>query len=554
MLGTVIFVLLSGYVIALLAWHTLQRRLLATALGIHDLPLLVKVRRDEDKFDGTAVVCGGSIAGLLTARVCHAHFRKVLVVEPEAWAATEEARILGPWNQEPRRTRLLQRNSLHGSQPPFFAGMLHLFAKLEAECARARLKQVPPNICIQLPVNLTLYHRIEPYNARPHLSGRAWMVPERSLMANSLYTTRAALEKLLRRLVLDKELYPNISWMTGTVVGTSISPTDPLRIDKVVVRSEAGVVEEMPAMLVADCAGPARAGVKWLRRQGFEMDPLKITIDQKLRYSTMLFKMDEKLQERLPFPDELQRILGVYMFLEDINEETRRMGKAMFVIILVLFAGHYGAARAQPKTVDELPTYVQELRTLEPIPEWIFGIIDILREVQDTAIVSLVNPPPTTYVQYHLARELPVNFVALGDSVMTINPVFGEGCTKALRCVMVLQKQLLDHREISASFSSSFFEHLHIRTGWMWENTRTQDYGLPTTIPIPGESLSLGSFTRWYVKWFQRLAVTDSHAGRVMHDMVCGMSSPVDALHPHLIVKVCWAALTIGHKWRNHSS
>ncbi|KAK0474283.1 hypothetical protein IW261DRAFT_1341776, partial [Armillaria novae-zelandiae] len=40
-------------------------------------------RLPGDKFKGTAVICGGSIGGLIAARVCHDHFDDILIVEPE---------------------------------------------------------------------------------------------------------------------------------------------------------------------------------------------------------------------------------------------------------------------------------------------------------------------------------------------------------------------------------------------------------------------------------------------------------------------------------------
>ena len=55
-----------------------------------------------------------SIAGLVTARICHDHFEKVIIVEPETWLATEEG-----WRpeREPKtksRARVSQYQSPHG--------------------------------------------------------------------------------------------------------------------------------------------------------------------------------------------------------------------------------------------------------------------------------------------------------------------------------------------------------------------------------------------------------------------------------------------------------
>ncbi|KAJ7066142.1 hypothetical protein C8F01DRAFT_1122312 [Mycena amicta] len=546
MLFTALFLLVAVYSTLLLAWHVLRRRLLATVIGVPDLPLLKKAR-EGDKIDGTAVICGGSVAGLLTARICHGHFRKVLIIEPDAWVATEEARTVSGWNQGHPRTRILQWNSLHGSQPYLFSGMSHLFPKLETECEQAHIQ-------------------IAPHNPRFNISGLFWKIPHSSFkphLPKSMYTTRPALEKLLRRLVLDKDLYPSIELMTGTVTEVIPDPADASRICKVVVRNDQGAIRDISAALVADCTGPARAGMKWLARRGYggtsdgkNIDQLKISIDQKLRYCTMTFKMDQKFHSRLPFPDEFKHIKPVFTFLEDLNEETTRKGRAVFIITrkdewtLVVFTGHYGTTRPRPRTVEELKQYILDLHTVVPIPEWVLQLVHMLHEIEDTAIVSRVKVPPTTYVRYHLAAHLPSNFVALGDSVMTVNPLFGEGWTKALRCVMALQKVLLRTRTtIPGSFSREFFEEEHAKTDWMWENSRVQDYGFPTTVPVEGESLSSGAFIRWYVTWLQRLAVTDEHAGLAMYEAVCGFGSPVDALHPHLVAKVFWTALTSAKKW-----
>jgi hypothetical protein len=55
-----------------------------------------------------------SVAGLLTARVCHDHFERVLIVEAEAWVASEEGRKMDGWNQKLVRSRVAQYASLHG--------------------------------------------------------------------------------------------------------------------------------------------------------------------------------------------------------------------------------------------------------------------------------------------------------------------------------------------------------------------------------------------------------------------------------------------------------
>ncbi|KAF8811087.1 hypothetical protein BYT27DRAFT_7253093 [Phlegmacium glaucopus] len=57
------------YLLLLLAWNWLRQQLLAKETVILDLPLLGNPREKQDKIKGTAVICGGSISGLITAPI-----------------------------------------------------------------------------------------------------------------------------------------------------------------------------------------------------------------------------------------------------------------------------------------------------------------------------------------------------------------------------------------------------------------------------------------------------------------------------------------------------
>ena len=63
-------------------------------------------------FRSTLTMC--SLAGLLAARVCHDHFKRVAIIEPEPWLATEESRIPQAWTQRQDRSRIIQYHSVLG--------------------------------------------------------------------------------------------------------------------------------------------------------------------------------------------------------------------------------------------------------------------------------------------------------------------------------------------------------------------------------------------------------------------------------------------------------
>ncbi|KAK0205853.1 hypothetical protein DFS33DRAFT_1310300 [Desarmillaria ectypa] len=57
-------------------------------------------------------------------------------------------------------------------------------------------------------------------------------------------------------------------FVIGTVTGVSRSAHSPEHIDKVTVRTPEGT-QDISATLVIDCIGPAAAGLKWLRHEGY---------------------------------------------------------------------------------------------------------------------------------------------------------------------------------------------------------------------------------------------------------------------------------------------
>ena len=60
------------------------------------------------------LLCAYSVAGLMTARVCHDHFERVLIIEPEAWLFTDDGMPTQAWTQKNKRTRVMQYRSAQG--------------------------------------------------------------------------------------------------------------------------------------------------------------------------------------------------------------------------------------------------------------------------------------------------------------------------------------------------------------------------------------------------------------------------------------------------------
>jgi hypothetical protein len=55
-------------------------------------------------------------------------------------------------------------------------------------------------------------------------------------------------------------------------------------------------------------------------------------------------------------------------------------------------------------------------------------------------------------------------------------------------------------RILSKDFAKLFWQRQHNRVGGIWDQTRAEDYGFETTVPVDGERQDFGSHIRWYTQ------------------------------------------------------
>ncbi|KIK57714.1 hypothetical protein GYMLUDRAFT_262886 [Collybiopsis luxurians FD-317 M1] len=529
-----------------LVWGIMRWHLLRLHSGLTEMQRVGKV--SHSTLEGTAVVCGGSVAGLLTARICHDFFEHVMIVEPEGWLAGEDGRRRFSWEQEHSRTRIMQYQSLHGNQALMYHGLEKLFPDFQDQCTYSgiRIKQSNPNATF---AGIPIPGPSKSYGGH---------------LPNTIQCSRAGLETLIRRLVLNRESYPRIEQITGTVLGISPSSDDASRIQKVRIRGVDMKIQEVEAAMVADCTGTTRAGVKWLNQAGYgvaqsypagklSLQDAKITFDQKLHYTSLICTLAPSTWEKLPIPSDQKLEDFAYSFMEDLPERGRRL----LILLrnegnrLVIFTGQCTDETVKYESLDEIRGFLNDLVPYDPkypVPKWLFRLIDILEETRTSINYSHVRVPGTSYIRYHDTVNLPSNFVALGDSVMSIDPLFGQGCTKAMLGAVALHATLSNSRKdsnsrvLSPGFSKSFFKKHFNKTDGFWQTTRLLDYGVPCTKPLPGENLRSGELLRWYIRRLRLLSTKDEHARRALYDGAQGFASPIDTLHPLLVLKVIWNA------------
>ncbi|KAF9047117.1 hypothetical protein BDZ89DRAFT_26674 [Hymenopellis radicata] len=503
--------LVPSFFICRFLWSSLRQYLIRRETGFHDAEFVRHSRPKRDRIPGTVVICGGSISGLLAARACANHFESVVIVEAESWLNTEDAIKVQSWTQEHTRSRIMQYTSIQGNLAMLYRGLANMFPNLDDECVASDIGDYGGNF---------FGHILSP----PYTQYGG-------TLPKTLFASRKALETLLRRLVFtSKGHHSDIQQIIGTITGVRADALQPDRLSEVLVRTSDGS-SVIKAALVVDCTGPTQGGSKWIQRVGFgnSLATLKESFDANMHYTTFCFQISPELGAKLPIPRGFKHPCGGIMTLfPDVSRDNRYIsavkaeGNSIYVA-----CGSWGGDET-PKSLEGIKPFAQSIKVDKALPEWFLEFLDLLGEAEETMIVSAVRVAPSFWTHYERAPDLPSNWIALGDSVSRVNPLYGQGCTKALLDVLAMNTILHENSSLPAlpdNFSKRFFQAQAARMDPLWQSTKTLDYAQGTTVPVNGESLRSGWFVRWYIRYLQMLCETDIQAGKLCANLSVAFGS-----------------------------
>ncbi|KAG8873515.1 hypothetical protein FRB97_006658 [Tulasnella sp. 331] len=460
-----------------------------------DIPSLGRDRKDG-KIAGRAVICGGSVAGLFAAAVCSHHFDSVVIIEPEQ-SANEHA-IENPKPLEFRtsadgkkrpiavRSRIGQYFAIHAFLPPIILALERLFPTFDKELDFFGIKPIAF-------MNRMSYGNVPIPAPFESDDPRAPKI---------LPITRGLFEALLRRLVVKH--VPNITFLSGSVDRLEPSAPKDGRLAGVRVRTQQGEKFE-PATLVVDATGPSQASYhKWLKNAGFPSLPRSIEYDPRIYYGQSVWKIPAKLRGQIDkiIPSGFQPGI-IYNAIPDwsTGEQTAFAICVFEGSQLYLTTAAWDSGQA-PKSLTELRVYIQSMVSAERTAGFVFELLDFLEvheeEISPWFFDAMIGK--MSYIQYHEAKGLPSNWVAIGDASMKLNPIYGQGCTKAMIDAVTLDTVLhavTSYREhLPSDFSEKFFKKQAPRIQGLWDGTKNVDYGFSGTKPAKGDSLKTGSFQR----------------------------------------------------------
>lgn len=444
-----------------------------------------------------AIVIGGSMAGLLAARVLSDHFDQVTVIERDALPQEADFRSGTP---QARHGHLLLVQGLRIMER-FFPG-------LENELVSAGAPRM------QLGIDTT------------SMMTGGWLKRFDSGMA-TMGASRILLEWAVRRRVQAIE---NITFLSEREVTEPIFDDAGQKVVGVEVEQRKSKTREiLYADLVIDASGRTSKAPEWLEAHGFKA-PEESTVDSRLGYATRWYAMpqnagiDWKLLVIQADPDHgLFRGGGIFQ-VED-NQ---------WVVTLA------GANEDYPPTDEQ-------------------GFLDFAKSLNSPALYEAIkDATPTSRIfgyrrtanrlrHFERLTKRPENLIFIGDSVCAFNPVYGQGMTVAALEAEALATTLDEFagRELTG-MAAKFQTRLAkvVKTTWLMATGEDLRYPL-TTGAKPG---MVDRMVQQYMNLMFGAMVEDTVVTKAFMEVMNLVSGPEALFRPEVVLRVMRHHLTGGKR------
>jgi 2-polyprenyl-6-methoxyphenol hydroxylase-like FAD-dependent oxidoreductase len=434
----------------------------------------MNIKRDR------AIVVGGSMAGLLAARVLAKHFNEVILLDRDTFPEGPEHRRGVPQGRHTHGLLASGRRVLES----FFPGIGQELMDAGA---------VPADI----------------------IGDSKWFL-EGGLSAkfpsglDGLLLSRPLLEYTVRRRILQ---LPNVTVRSGIVV-TGLHAT----ADRAAVTGVRCDHELISASLVVDASGRASSAADWLDLLGYER-PIEDRIEIGVGYTTRLFQRrrgDSGGDAAVVIPATPETMKGGVMLAQEGDRWT---------VTLFSYFRDYA-----PTDLEGFRQYARRL----PFP----GIYDVIRDAEPIGEAQVARFPASLRRRYESLPRFPEGFLVFGDAICSFNPTFGQGMSTAALEAVELDTELTSGRLFG--IASRFFERAAKVVDIPWSVSVGADLGLPCT---KGPRPLAVRLINWYVSKLHKASHHDAAAALAFHRVANLLAPPPSILDPRIVARVIKANL-----------
>jgi 2-polyprenyl-6-methoxyphenol hydroxylase-like FAD-dependent oxidoreductase len=434
-----------------------------------------------------AVVIGGSIGGLLAARVLRDHFERVTVIDRDKFPLEPAYRKGVPQSRHVHA--LLARGQLV---------LESLFPGLAAELGQEGA------VTLETPLDILA------------LTPAGWAQRYRSGL-NVLSCSRELLEFHVRGRL---RLSPVVSFLEETEVTDLVAGADLMSIAGVRLRhrnAPEGPDDEIRADLVVDASGRDSRAPQWLTAIGYE-SPEETKITPFTGYASRYYEpatgfvADWKVLFLLPSPGSTRG--GVLFPIEG--------GRWMVTLM--------GMARDYPPT-DEAG-FLEFARSLRsPI------LHNVIRAARPLSSIHGYRRTENQRRHYERLQRWPRGFIVLGDAACAFNPIYGQGMSVCALEAMELERCLTERRSDGlGGFGPRFQRRLARTSGAVWLLATSADLRYPTT--EGGRRGTLSRLVRGYTERMQVVATQDPVVASAFRHVTQLLKPPSSLFAPGIVLRV----------------
>lgn len=423
---------------------------------------------------GHAVVVGGSIGGLLAARVLSESFTRVTVVDRDELS---DAAV-------PRRG-VPQGHHTHGLLAKGREILNELFPGLTPELvARGAVECDSQNDCVW-------------YNDARRLRS----APSK---LRALSVSRPMLETYVRARVAA---LPNVEIRqrceaVGLLPGVGGVKVLPVGGDE---------PEELAAELVVNASGRGNRGAAWLKELGYEA-PEEERVDSGLVYVTREYRA------RPGDTDAVAILIAHSTAVPQGGFAVRAEGERWLITVL-------GMGDDIPSTD---PDGYEKFAAALPIPD----IYQLMRKLEPIGTPKLMRIPTSVRRRYERLRRFPDGYVVLGDALCQFNPSYGQGMTIAACEAMALREALRDGVE---GVARRFFPLAAKVIDVPWDMAVGGDLRFPH---IEGRRTPRVKLLNAYISRLHIAAESDPVVGNAFLNVTNLMAPPQSLFAPRILARV----------------
>jgi 2-polyprenyl-6-methoxyphenol hydroxylase-like FAD-dependent oxidoreductase len=437
-----------------------------------------------------AVVIGGSMAGLLAARVLSDHFAQVTIIERDRLSEHVEPRKGVPQGRHVHILLMKGETILRELFPDLYA-------------AFAQDGAVPVTSA-----DLQWY------------DFGVWKAPSPNLI-KSYCGSRPFLEQYVRRFLVARA---NVRFIDGCEVNRLYVNEDYTRVTGVslVYRDAEERAADVAADLVVDASGRGSRAPQWLTSLGYgRVEETSVKVD--VGYATRIYRrpsdlpLDWKLLLVYPTPPHERRGGLVFPIENDCW--------------MVTLAGRLG--EYPPNDEAGFLEYARSL----PEP----SLYEAIKEAEPVTPIVTYKYAANRWRHYERMARLPEGFVILGEAVCSFNPIYGQGMSVAALEAKMLDACLRDQqrrgtRNDLAGFPQRFQQAIVKVVKVPWMLATGEDFRYPAT---EGKRPFGMRLLHWYTRRVNELTASNLLVTGRFYEVLHLLKPPTALFDPRIV----WAVL-----------